>query len=96
MIDLKVITTREKKKLDKAFNILGISVEDLINTRNLKEELEETKEKLANSDNKIENLENKLNLCEDTITKLIQNVQDLMTGKYNEKIEQMLAEVGAI
>ncbi|MGN1337352.1 MAG: hypothetical protein ACI4WW_02640 [Candidatus Coprovivens sp.] len=96
MIDLRVISTKEKKKLDKMFNILGISVEDLINAKNLKEEFENCKQELNVTKQELKILKEKSNDYDTTIKTLIQNVNDIMTGRYDERLNQMLAEVGGI
>ena len=91
---LKIITKEQEEILNTLFETLEITAEDLINVKNNAIRIEQLEEQIEFLNNTIE-IQNKINNeYSDKIQMLMKEVNDIKTGKYNEKLNQVMAEMG--
>lgn len=83
MEKLRIITKKQEKILNNLFDILGLTVEDLINIKNYKERIEKLEKEREISNKRLEILEKGYKACNEATTYLL-------SKKANEEIKDTL------
>ena len=90
MIVNRLVTKKQKKFLEKTFDCLDISIEDLMEINNLKEVIKQNKELQEQV-----NVLNATNLVmAQTIEKMKENITELIVQQQNDALEQLFKEYG--
>lgn len=85
MITNRLVTTRQKKFLEKTLGCLGISIEDLLEINNLKELIKKNEE----LQKQVEVLNASNVVMAETIQRMQENITDLIVQQQNDAFEQL-------
>lgn len=85
MITNRLVTTRQKKFLEKTLGCLGISIEDLLEINNLKELIKKNEE----LQKQVEVLNASNVVMAETIQRMKENITDLIVQQQNDAFEQL-------